>query len=66
MRLTSSHPRRANRSAMPASKPPHPMLRVIIDAFIALSGRRERDAERAREQFEGLDVDQRVRKLGEW
>jgi hypothetical protein len=66
MRLTTSQRRQANR--MPVAKPGarHSVPRTIASVFGALSGQRERDAERSREQFDLLDIDQRVRRLGEW
>jgi hypothetical protein len=66
MRLTTSHRRQANRMPAPEPTPRRSVARAIASVFGALSGQRERDAERAREQFEHLDVDQRVRRIGEW
>jgi len=66
MRLTTSHPRRANRGAVPAPSETRSVLRAVSSIFLNLGGRRRREAERARQQFEGLEVDQRVRTLGEW
>jgi hypothetical protein len=66
MRLTSSHGRQANRHAAPPPKPRNRVVKAFARVYGTVSGQRQRDAERAREQWERLDVDQRVRSLGEW
>jgi hypothetical protein len=67
MRLTTSHRRPANRRiAVPVSKPRNPVVQAVVNGFGTMTGKRHRDAERARERFERLDFDQRVREIGEW
>jgi len=66
MRLTTSLRRPANRNAVPASKPRNLVVQAVIHGFGTMTGQRHRDAERARERFEKLDFDQRVREIGEW
>ena len=51
---------------MPASKPRNPVVQAVVHGFGTMTGQRHRDAERARERFEKLDFDQRVREIGEW
>lgn len=66
MRNTTSHRRPAKRMAMPASRPRSRVVQAFIERLGTITGRRRRDAERARQRFEGLEFDQRVRELGEW
>jgi hypothetical protein len=66
MRLTTSHHKRPQRRAIPAPAPRRGWLHSVAGLIAVVSGRRRRDAELAREQFEQLDVDQRVRHIGEW
>lgn len=48
------------------SKPRNRVVQAVVHGFGTMTGRRHRDAERAREHFEKLDIDQRVREIGEW
>ena len=66
MRLTTSHRRPAIRTAVRPSKPRNPVVQAVVQGFGTMTGKRHRDAERARERFERLDLDQRVREIGEW
>jgi hypothetical protein len=66
MRLTTSHRQPARRTVATASRPRHRVAQAIARSLGAMTGKRRRDAERARERFERLDVDQRVREMGEW
>jgi hypothetical protein len=67
MRLTTSRRQPASRTAVRTStKPRNPVLRAVIHGLGTMTGQRHRDAERARARFEQLDIDQRVREIGEW
>lgn len=66
MRATISHHRQALSNAVPASKPRNRVVQAVVHGFGTMTGQRHRDAQRARERFEKLDVDQRVREIGEW
>ncbi|MGO4392335.1 short-chain dehydrogenase [Variovorax sp. M-6] len=66
MRITTSPRRPASRTAVPASKPRNPVVQAVVHGFGTMTGQRHRDAVRARERFERLDFDQRVREVGEW
>jgi len=66
MPLTISQRRRASRKAVPASKPRNRVVQTVVHGFGTLTGQRHRAAARARERFEQLDFDQRVREIGEW
>ena len=67
MRLNTSRRRPASRTAVLAStKPRNPVLQAVIHGLGTMTGQRRRAAERARERFEQLDFDQRVREIGEW
>jgi hypothetical protein len=66
MRLTTRQRRPANRMAAPAPKPRNPVVQAVIHGFGTMTGKRHRDARRARRRFEQLDFDQRVREIGEW
>jgi hypothetical protein len=66
MRLTTSQRRQAKRTPVGKSEARRSVPRSIASVFGTLNGRREREAERDREQFELMDIDQRVRRVGEW
>jgi hypothetical protein len=66
MRLTISHRRPASRTSVPISKPRNRVVQAVVHGLGTMTGQRHRDAERARERFEKLDFDQRVREIGEW
>lgn len=75
MRITTSHLRRAGRMTVPSpeslgiSRPDRSLLSAISLGVRAIAGQRRRAARRAREPFERLgqlDLDQRVREIGEW
>lgn len=66
MRLTTSHRRPAIRTTVRTPKPRNPVVQAVVQGFGTMTGKRHRDAERARERFERLDLDQRVREIGEW
>ncbi|MDR6885537.1 MULTISPECIES: short-chain dehydrogenase [Variovorax] len=66
MRLTTSHRRPANSILVSGPRPRNTLVQAVTRSFGAMSGQRQREAERARERFEKLDFDQRVREIGEW
>lgn len=66
MRLTTSHRRLATRIVASEPRPRSALVQAVTRSFGAMTGQRQREAERARERFEKLDFDQRVREIGEW
>jgi hypothetical protein len=66
MRLTTSHRRLPERNAVPVPKARNPVVQAVLDGLGTVSGSAHREADRARERFERLDFDQRVREVGEW
>ncbi|MGJ7487939.1 hypothetical protein ACSFA2_21940 [Variovorax sp. LT2P21] len=57
------------RRAAPTDWPRYPVLRAVVNGFGTMTGRRPRDSERplqAIEPIQTLELDQRVRELGEW
>ena len=48
------------------AKPRNPVVLAVVSRLGTLVGRRHTKTERARERFERMDLDQRVRELGEW
>ncbi|WP_298705659.1 hypothetical protein [uncultured Variovorax sp.] len=66
MRVTIRHRRPSTRLAVPSSKPRNAIVLAFINGIGTLSGKRQRDIERARSRFDELDFDQRVREIGEW
>ncbi|MEJ1171371.1 short-chain dehydrogenase [Variovorax sp. CCNWLW235] len=66
MRLTTSHRRPATRIMVSEPKPRSALVQAVTRSFGAMTGQRQREVERARERFEKLDFDQRVREIGEW
>ena len=58
-----------SRRAAPTDRPRHPALWAVVKGFVTMTGRRPRDSERpaqAIEPIQTLELDQRVRELGEW
>jgi hypothetical protein len=66
MRLTTNHRRPPDRHALPAPKARNPVVQAVLNGLGTVSGSTQREADRARERFERLDFDQRVREVGEW
>lgn len=58
-----------SRRAAPNNRPRHPVLRAVVKGFGTMTGWRRRDSERPAQTIEPiqtLELDQRVRELGEW
>jgi len=57
------------RRAAPTHMPRHPILRAVVKGFGTMTGKRPRDSERPAQAIapiQTLELDQRVRELGEW
>jgi hypothetical protein len=59
------------RRAAPTDRPRHPLLWAVVKGFGTMMGKRSRASERERpaqaiEPIQTLELDQRVRELGEW
>lgn len=57
------------RRAAPTDRPRHPLLWAVVKGFGTMTGKRPRDSERPLptiEPIQTLELDQRVRELGEW
>ncbi len=48
------------------AKPRNPVVLAVVKGLGTLAGRRHAANRRARERFERMDLDQRVREIGEW
>jgi len=48
------------------AKPRNPVVLAVVQRLATFAGRRHAADLRARERFERMDLDQRVRELGEW
>lgn len=48
------------------AKPRNPVLLAVVRGLGTLAGRRHTARQRARQRFERMDLDQRVREIGEW
>jgi hypothetical protein len=62
MRLRTSPNRTV---AVPAAKPRNPVVLAVVQRLGTLSGHRHED-KKSRERLDRLDLDQRVREIGEW
>lgn len=65
MPILTSPRRPATRSAMP-SMTRNRVVQAVVRGVATFTGHRHRDNERALARFEQLDLDQRVREIGEW
>jgi hypothetical protein len=57
------------RRAAPTDRPRHPLLWAVVRGLGTMAGKRPRDSGRppqAIEPIQTLELDQRVRQLGEW
>ena len=48
------------------ARPRNPVMLAVVQRLVAFSSRRHAEDLRACERIEGMDLDQRVRELGEW
>lgn len=48
------------------AKPRNPVVLAVVKGLATLAGHRHTANLRARERFERMDLDQRVREIGEW
>ena len=51
---------------VPPVQPRHPLVRAVVQRLQTLTDRRHAEEARARERLARMDLDQRVRHLGEW
>ncbi|MET0312218.1 MAG: short-chain dehydrogenase [Burkholderiaceae bacterium] len=57
---------RARKLTLPAPKPRNPVLAAVAKRLATMAGGRHRAGVRRKQQFERLELDQRVRESGEW